>query len=418
MKVTILGAAREVGRSAILVEYNSTRIILDYGILLKREPLFPIHIKPKDIDGVFITHAHIDHSGLVPIFFVSGATNVYTTNPTLELTRLLIEDMLKISGFYIPFEYLEVITMLKHSTAMNYKDSINIKDLKVKFYESGHILGGSTIVVESNGKRIFYTGDINTKDSRILRGADLDIGEVDLVITESTYSMIDHEDRNKVERNLIEFANDVIERDGILFIPAFSVERAQEIACVFKAHNFRYKIFMDGMALKVNEIMLKYPNFMREPDLFRKAINNIEWIRSWSERKKAIKEPSVIISPAGMLVGGAGIFYLEELADDTRNGIAIVSYQGENTPGRVLVNERRAIIKGKIKHVKAEIRQFDFSGHSGRHELFDMLKNIQGNPKVLTIHGDNESCIRFAEEINDIIGLEAYAPNTGESISL
>ncbi len=418
MKVTILGAAREVGRSAILVDGDGAKILLDYGILLKREPLFPMHVKPKDIDAVFITHAHLDHSGLVPAFFVSGSTNVYATDPTLELSRLLIEDMLKISGFYIPFEYLEVITMLKHAVALNYKSSINIKDLEIGFYESGHILGGSTIVVEHNGKKIFYTGDINNKGSRILREADLDIGNIDLVITESTYSMVEHEDRDKVESNLVEFANDVIERGGKLFIPAFSVERAQEIACVFQAYNFKYKVFMDGMALKVNEIMLKYPRFMREPDLFRKAINNIEWVRSWSERRRVIKEPSVIISPAGMLVGGAGIFYLEELADDRKNGIAIVSYQGENTPGRILVNERRTIIKGKIRSVKAEIRQFDFSGHSGRHELFDMLKNIKGSPKVLTIHGDNESCIRFAEEINEIIGLDAYAPSTGESISI
>ncbi|GIU71090.1 MAG: mRNA 3'-end processing factor [Candidatus Nitrosocaldaceae archaeon] len=418
MKVTILGAAREVGRSAILVDCDGTRLLLDYGVLLKREPLFPMHVKPRDIDAVLITHAHLDHSGFVPSLFLSGSTNVYATEPTLELSRLLIEDMLKISGFYMPFEYLELLTMLKYSKPIDYRVSIPIKDVEARLYESGHVLGGSTIIVEYNNKRIFYTGDINTKGTRVLRGADLDIGDIDLVITESTYSMEEHQPREEAEEGLIEFANDVIERGGVLFIPAFSVERAQEIACVFQYHNFRYRIVMDGMALKANEIMLKYPKFMRDAELFRRAINNADWIRGWSERKKAIKEPCVVISPAGMLVGGASIFYLEQLANDTKNGIAVVSYQGEGTPGRALIDERVAIIKGKIRKVNAEIRQFDFSGHSGRHELFDMLKSIKGNPKVLTIHGDGDACIKFAEEIRSIIGLEAHAPVTGESIEI
>ncbi len=418
MKVTILGAAREVGRSAILVDGEGTRVLLDYGVLLKREPLFPMHVKPRDIDAVLITHAHLDHSGFVPSLFLSGSTNVYATEPTLELSRLLIEDMLKISGFYMPFEYLELLTMLKYAKPMDYRESIPIKDIAAKLYASGHVLGGSTIVVEYNNKRIFYTGDINTKGSRVLREADLDIGDIDLVITESTYSMEEHQPRDEAERSLIEFANDVVERGGVLFVPAFSVERAQEIACIFQSYNFKHRIVMDGMALKANEIMLQYPKFMRHANLFRKAINKAEWIRGWHERKKAIKDPCVVISPAGMLDGGASIFYLEELATDTKNGIAVVSYQGEGTPGRALIDEHVAIVKGKIRKVNAEIRQFDFSGHSGRHELFKMIKSVKGNPKVLTIHGDNDSCIRFAEEIRSIIGLDAHAPLAGEVIEI
>ena len=418
MRVTILGAAREVGRSAVLVDGDGTRVLLDYGVLLKKEPLFPMHVKPRDIDAVLITHAHLDHSGFVPSLFLSGSTNVYATEPTLELSRLLIEDMLKISGFYMPFEYLELLTMLKHAKPTDYREIISIKDVEAMLYESGHVLGGSTIVVEYNNKRIFYTGDINTKGSRVLREADLDVGNIDLVITESTYSMEEHQPREEAEQALLEFANDVVERGGVLFIPAFSVERAQEIACIFQAYNFKHRIVMDGMALKANEIMLRYPKFIRDANLFRRAINNAEWIRGWHERKKAIKHPCVVISPAGMLVGGASIFYLEQLASDTKNGIAVVSYQGEGTPGRALVDEHVAIVKGKIRKVNAEIRQFDFSGHSGRHELFDMIKGIEGNPKVLTIHGDDDSCIRFAEEIRSIIGLDAYAPTAGDVIEV
>ena len=175
---------------------------------------------------------------------------------------------------------------------------------------------------------------------------------------------------------------------------------------------------MDGMALKANEIMLKYPRFIKDPDLFKKALNSIEWIRGWSDRRKAIKSPCVIISPAGMLVGGASVFYLEQIAMDSKNGIAIVSYQGENTPGRALLDEHVAVIRGKVRKVNAEIRRFEFSGHADRHGLFAMLKSIKGNPKVLTIHGDDDSCIRFAEDIRSIIGLDAYAPVAGDVIEL
>ncbi len=418
MKITILGAAREVGRSAILVDCDGTRVLLDYGVLLKREPLFPMHVKPRDIDTVLITHAHLDHSGFVPFLFLSGSVNVYATEPTLELSKLLIEDMLKISGFYLPFEYLEVINMLKHSRSIKYRESISINGVDAQLFESGHVIGGSSIVIEYGNKRIFYTGDINTKGSRLIREADLDIGDIDLIITESTYSMEDHQPREEAERSLIEFAKDVVERGGVLFIPAFSVERAQEIVSVFEAYGFKHTIAMDGMALKANEIMLKYPEFIREPLLFKKAIDNAIWIKSWEERKRIVRSPSVIISPAGMLVGGASLFYLEELANDSKNGIAIVSYQGENTPGRALLDERVAIIKGKIRKVNAEIRRFDFSGHSGRQELFEMIKRIGGNPRVLTIHGDDDSCVRFAEDIKSIIGLDAHAPVAGEIIDI
>jgi putative mRNA 3-end processing factor len=117
MKVTVLGAAREVGRSAFLVNANHTNILMDYGVLLKREPIFPMHVKPKDVDAVVISHAHLDHSGFVPSLFLSQSTEVQVlgTFPTFELSQLLIEDMIKISGFYLPFEYLDLVTMLNHS---------------------------------------------------------------------------------------------------------------------------------------------------------------------------------------------------------------------------------------------------------------------------------------------------------------
>jgi putative mRNA 3-end processing factor len=420
LKVSILGAAKEVGRSAFLVNGNKTSILMDYGVLLKREPIFPMHVQPRDIDAVILTHAHLDHSGFAPYLFLSDSveTNVFSTLPTFDLSQLLIEDMIKISGFYLPFEYIDLLTMMKHSKNLQYREPRMINDFKVTLHESGHIIGGATILVEHEEKRLFYTGDINTRGSKLLRPADLDFDEVDLLIIESTYSQSEQMPREQSERELLEFAYEVIERGGTLFIPAFSVERAQEIACVLKTYNFPHKVVMDGMALKANEIMLKHPTFLKNAEIFRKSVGEAEWISGWNRRKRVVKEPCIIISPAGMLVGGSAVFYMQEVAKSDKNGIALVSFQGEGTPGRVLLEKRVTILDGKVRKCLADVKRFEFSGHNSRSELFEILDRIKGNPKVLTVHGDESSCTKFAEQIREKYGYDAKAPDTGEVIEI
>lgn len=419
MKITILGSGKEVGRSGFLVTSNNTNVLLDYGVMLKREPSFPIHVRPKDISTVVLTHAHLDHSGHIPSLFLSGSNiSVLGTNPTFELSDLLIEDMLKISGFYLPFEYADLNNMMSHSKTLQYKEKHLVNDMEITLYESGHIIGGSSILVEVEGKRIFYTGDINKRGSKLLRPADLDLPEVDILIIESTYSQTEQAPREESEKNLVQFAYDVIERGGTLFIPAFSVERAQEIACVLKASNFKHRISMDGMALKANEIMLRNPSFLRDPDGFKKIITEVEWVKGWQRRKHLVKEPGVIISPAGMLVGGTAVFYLQEIAKNPNNGIALVSYQGKGTPGRLLLEKGLVSYNGKTKKSLAEVKHYEFSGHSSRTELFEILSKIKGNPRVLTVHGDDMSCTKFASEIKEKYGFDAIAPDNGQIVEV
>ena len=419
MKITILGSGKEVGRSGFLVTSNNTNVLLDYGVMLKREPSFPIHVRPKDISTVVLTHAHLDHSGHIPSLFLSGSNiSVLGTNPTFELSDLLIEDMLKISGSYLPFEYADLNNMMSHSKTLQYKEKHLVNDMEITLYETGHIIGGSSILVEVEGKRIFYTGDINKRGSKLLRPADLDLPEVDILIIESTYSQTEQAPREESEKNLVQFAYDVIERGGTLFIPAFSVERAQEIACVLKASNFKHRISMDGMALKANEIMLRNPSFLRDPDGFKKIITEVEWVKGWHRRKHLVKEPGVIISPAGMLVGGTALFYLQEIAKNPNNGIALVSYQGKGTPGRLLLEKGLVSYNGKTKKSLAEVKHYEFSGHSSRTELFEILSKIKGNPRVLTVHGDDMSCTKFASEIKEKYGFDAIAPDNGQIVEV
>lgn len=419
MKITILGSGKEVGRSGFLVTSNNSNILLDYGVMLKREPSFPIHVRPKDISTVVLTHAHLDHSGHIPSLFLSGSNiSVLGTNPTFELSDLLIEDMLKISGFYLPFEYADLNNMMSHSKTLQYKEKHLVNDMEITLYESGHIIGGSSILVGVEGKRIFYTGDINKRGSKLLRPADLELPEVDILIIESTYSQTEQAPREESEKNLVQFAHNVVERGGTLFIPAFSVERAQEIACVLKVNNFKHRISMDGMALKANEIMLRNPSFLRDPQGFKKIITEIEWVKGWQRRKHLVKEPGVIISPAGMLVGGTALFYLQEIAKNPNNGIALVSYQGKGTPGRLLLEKGLVSYNGKTKKSLADVKHYEFSGHSSRTELFEILNKIKGNPRVLTVHGDDMSCTKFASEIKEKYGFDAIAPDNGQIVEV
>ena len=423
MNVSVLGAAGEVGRSAFMVEAGSTKLLLDYGVMFGRRgdpPQYPTHVRPKDIAGAVITHAHLDHSGNVPALFAGGGegVGVHATKPTMELSRLLIEDMIKIERGRHQYESREVKAMMSNATHHTFGEPFRIGDAQVELRESGHVVGGSTVIVEADKRRLFYTGDVNVRGSRMLREADFDVGEIDLLITESTYALKDQPPRKDSEAGLLEFASEVMDRKGILFIPSFSVERSQEIACVLRNANFEHRVIMDGMALKVNDIIMDNPDYLRDPKVFEDAVGHAIAIKSHEDRKRNLEGPCVVISPAGMLVGGNAVFYLQEIAFNDRNGIALVSYQGEGTPGRKLLETGKVQIRGGSRAAAAQVRKFEFSGHSGRTDLFDMVKRIKGSPKVITVHGDAESCETFAREIHEKFGLDAHAAVANETVTV
>nr|AIF00138.1 beta-lactamase domain-containing protein [uncultured marine thaumarchaeote KM3_12_C10] len=422
VEIKVLGAAGEVGRSAFQVNCDGVNFLLDYGVMFGKPrgapPTYPLHVKPRDIDSVIITHAHLDHSGCVPSLFVSGNCNVYATAPTFDLSKLLIQDMIKIEKNSHSFGSPEIENMMQKSKIIGFKEKITRGNATFELRSSGHVVGGSTVTVESNNKKLFYTGDINLRGSRLLPPADLDIGEMDMVITESTYSQQNQMPRKESEKGLIDFANEVMDRNGTLFIPSFSVERSQEVASVLISSGFKHKIIMDGMALKVNEVLLRYPEYLRNSEIFEDVIDRVVAINDHKERKRALTEPCVVISPAGMLVGGNAVYYLQQLAFDDKNGIALVSYQGEGTPGKKLLDSGKVETRGKDLNVAAEVKQFQFSGHADRDSLFDMIKNLKGNPKIMTVHGDNESCTRFAEEIHERFGFDAHAAKLDEKITI
>ena len=210
----------------------------------------------------------------------------------------------------------------------------------------------------------------------------------------------------------------IVQNGGTVLIPAFSVGRSQEIACVLAANHFEYPVAMDGMAREANRIMMNQVSYMRDPDLFEKALHSAAWVDGWKDRRKIAKRSGAIISPAGMLKGGPAAFYIQRVGKKSKNGVFLVGYQIPGTPGRELLDEGKCVIDGKVQNVKAQVKRFDFSSHSGANELKAAVKDLKGNPKVFVVHGEEANCEMFAEWIKTEVGLDAVAPKTGETFTV
>ena len=417
MQLKFLGGAREVGRIGISVKSAKTQAIMDYGVMLDHEPGFPMHVPPKEVDALILTHSHLDHSGAIPIFYVQGKKPLFTNKLNLELTQLLIQDFIHLSGYYLPFEYLELKTMMRSNKHMEFGAEETVGDMRFKLVNAGHTPGSSMVLIEADGKRILYTGDFNIEETRLLPSADLDCGQLDAVIMESTYADEDHTARPELEKNFVEAVTEVVERGGTVLVPAFGVGRSQEIACVLADNHFEYPMFLDGMAREASRVIMNYKEFLRDPKLLMDAMHSADWVEGWRDRRRALKTPCAIISTAGMLKGGPAAFYVSKLGKKATNAIFLVSYQIPGTPGKELLDKGICTIDGKVRKIKAKYQHFDFSSHCGASKLKEALQKLssKSKPKVFVVHGAEGNCELFANWAKTELGLEAHAPKTGET---
>ena len=418
LQIKFLGGTREVGRSAIAVRTQKTQVLLDYGVMLNHTPGFPMHVPPKDVDAIILTHSHLDHSGAIPVFYIHGKKPLYTNKLSSELNQLLISDFIHISSYYLPFEYLELKSMMRNSNHIDFGVTERIRDVEFKLFNAGHIPGSAQILIEAEGKKLLYTGDFNTEDTRLLEGAKMEYNDLDAVIIESTYAYEEHTERSELEKNFIMEITDVVEKGGTVLVPAFGVGRSQEIACVLAAHHFRYPVTIDGMIRGANSIMMKHGQFLRDSRLLKEALHSAHWIEGWRDRRKTAKKPGVIISTAGMLKGGPSVFYISKIGKKAQNAVFLVSYQIPGTPGRQLLEKGICVIDGKMKKIKAKVGHFDFSSHCGAGELKESVKRLGGNPNIYVVHGAEENCKLFAKWIKKELGLKAKAPKTGDTFKI
>lgn len=418
MHIKFLGGAREVGRIGIAVKSEKSQVLLDYGVMLDREPGFPMHVPPKGVDALVLTHSHLDHSGALPLFYIDQKMPLYTNKLNLELTQLLIQDFIHLSSYYLPFEYIELKTMMKSNKHLHYGAKEKVGDMQIQLLNAGHTPGSAQALVETEGKRLLYTGDFNTADSKLLAGATMDYGDLDVVITESTYANEDHTERLELEKRFVDALTEVVEDGGSVLVPAFGVGRAQEMISILAAHHFEYPVILDGMAREVSRIMMNHKEFLRDPQLFLDAAHSAEWVEGWRDRRKALKAPSAIVSPAGMLKGGPAAFYASKIGKKSSNAIFLVSYQIPGTPGKELLEKGICTIDGKVRKVKARVEHFDFSSHCGASQLKEALRKLGGKPKVFVVHGAEDNCELLANWAKSELGLDAVAPRTGDTFEV
>ncbi len=415
MLIKFLGGVREVGRSAIYLADEEKRFLLDAGVMLSgREVKYPMHIPPREVDEIIITHAHLDHIGAAPIFFIGLGRRSFLTALTAPLAKLILLDFIRVSKGLLPFEILEVDKFVEKSEKLNYNEEASKNGFKLTFLPAGHTPGGGQVMLEFKGRRILYTGDINTVETTLLKGAFTDYPPIDIAIVESTYANKNHPEREEIEKEFVEKLEEVVERKGIALVPAFGIGRSQEVITILAKYSFPYEVYYDGMARAVTQILFEFPEWLSNPSLLERAANEVIWINTERQRESALKNPGVIVTPAGMLQGGPVNFYLKKVGNSKKNLIAFVSYQVEGTPGRLLLEKGIITVDGKLVRAKSEIKHFELSSHSGKDQLEALIKKINAD-KTFIVHGEPENCERLAEYAREVLGLKAYAPKLGES---
>lgn len=388
-------------------------VLLDYGIKAGDVPQYPLNsMEPKT---VLVSHGHLDHCGAVPNIMYQNP-EVFMTPPTAEFTSLLGDDTLKLSETTLsgvsPFDPDDLQKLRRITQKKNYGETFKTNGYKVCFYNAGHIPGASGIRLESDsGESLFYTGDFNLKETRLVPGA-TEFPEADVLVLESTYFGENHIPREETEEKFIESILDTLDRGGTALIPAFAIGRTQEILMLLDAHGIR--AYVDGMGLDVYKILRKYPGYLKNPGLLDRAFERAIAVKS-QQRDSVLREPSVIVTTAGMLNGGPALFYLSRLYKDPRSKILLTGYQVEGTNGRRALEQGFVETGDDVLSLKTKIEQYDFSAHSGDSELKKLVKDFckKGTERVFVMHGEKAEA--FAQWISEEIGVQACAPINGES---
>jgi putative mRNA 3-end processing factor len=412
MKLKFLGGCNEVGRSAILVDGE---VLLDYGLRPSDPPEIPLGngvISPK---YVIVSHAHLDHSGMVPSLMVP---DVYMTSVTRDLTILLGRDTIKVGkeqGFVF-FDEEDIKYMDEHTHVVPYGErrTLDGSDYKLEFRNAGHIPGSSATYLrkESEDISLFYTGDIRMDVTRLMESASpKDFPSADILLIESTYYNKEHRDRREMEHEFIDSVKETLASGGNAIVPCFAVGRTQEIVMVL--HSYGLTPYVDGMGLSVFRLFKHYPSFLKDAKALNDAFSNAQFVNA-KKRKKVLSEPSVIVTTAGMLNGGPVLYYLKKVHGDPKSKVLLTGYQIEGTNGRRLLEEGCVEAEGETVKVDASVEQYDFSAHAGDSELKNLVSRFckNGTGVGFMIHGEHTE--DFAAWARDNLGCEAIAPSNGE----
>jgi putative mRNA 3-end processing factor len=413
MHIDCLGASGEVGRSAFLLRTDK-RIMIDYGIKIFDQtgnPQFPLQSEVPDY--VILSHAHLDHSGCLPAQYTKGRIRWYGTPPTRDICEMLWKDSMKIMGDGLPYRLPHYKKALKYWSTVEYNRPMRTGDTEFKFLDAGHISGAAMIDIKHKGKRVFYSGDFKCEDTLMHNGAKYLKDDVDVLVIETTYANREHPVRSATERIIMDHIRETIQNGGNVLFPSFAVGRTQELIALVRKYDKDVPVYVDGMGRDVTKIYLKYPRFIRDAKAFRKAVRSVKMVSGIPDKKAATREPSVIISSAGMMNGGPILNYL--FHSNSQSKIIFTGYCVEETNGWYLQNKGYIIRDGQELHVDLPVEYFDLSAHAGRADILNFIKHA--NPeKIVLVHGDNTA--GFGKELRENFGYDAIAPKPGERVEI
>ncbi len=454
IRLTALGGFREVGRQCMLLQTSETSVLIDCGVNVGTPSrAFPRLDLPEfsieSLDAVIVSHAHLDHSGMVPFLFKYGYKGpVYMTAPTLNLSTLLQLDYLDVAereGKLRPYRDKDVKEAILHTIPLNYGEVTDIApDVRLTLHNAGHILGSAIVHLHiGDGQyNLAYTGDFKFGRTRLLEPATFTFPRLETLIIESTYGLPTDKmpPRQEVERKFASIVKRTLEKGGKVLIPVLAVGRAQELMIVIedlvsKKRMPRVPVYIEGMIAQATAIHTTHPESLSKKIremIFHQGVNPFlsdifVQVDSPEQREEIVNgEPCIIMATSGMLAGGPSVEYFKLMATDEKNTLIFVSYQGEGTLGRRIqkgwkeVQMRNREGQTIVIRVNMQVETVEgFSGHSDRKQILNFVKRVSPVPeRILTCHGEATKCMNLASTIHKAMNVDTKALMVTESIKL
>lgn len=449
--LTFCGGALGPTGSNFLFETEKKAILVDCGMFQgerlnesKNDESFLYD--PSKIDMLFVTHAHLDHVGRIPKLVKEGFQGViWSTPPTRDMTELMLLDSVRVlsrqakeRGFQAPYEERDVEAIMRLWKTKEYHELLEVdQDTKVRFYDSGHILGSAMVEINYNESTILFTGDLGNTPAPLLHDTEIPEG-ISCLVMESVYGDRNHEDKGTRRELVRQAIQETIKKKGTLLIPVFSIERTQDM--LFELNHLvesggipAVPVFLDSpLAIKITQVYKKYERYFNDnakdiiasgDDIFKFPLLRFTQDAEASAAIAEVKGPKVIMAGSGMSNGGRIVKHEKLYLSDENNALLLVGYQAVGTLGRKLQEgEKRVLIDKEWVTVRAKIVNVQgYSAHKQSDDLIDFVAQLAEKEtlrKVFVVLGEPKSSLFLSQRLRDYVGVDTSVPKDGESVEL